>query len=365
MLMKLPLADITADPRCQMRARTNEEAIEEYAAIYLGEADPDEQLPPLKVVHDRAAGCYWLYDGFHRLAAAELAGLAEVDVEVCEGDFAFARHLARKANRGHGVRLTNDDKRRLVLTALEDHPQMSDRAIARECGVSPPFVGKVRSTENVFSGAIRVGSDGRAIDTSSIGRKAPEWTDAWRGHLEGVEDAVLQLVPLTEIRLSKDLYHREAMCEDAIERYALRYGHPEQRHRMPPVRALRVRNDPEHPWVYIWDGFMRVKAASKAGLSSIPAGVFTVDTWSDARMLSCAADRGHDEEFGRDPPLSMDDLRYNIRLLAKTEEPKAGPWWGPEALADWHQQEPFSEEEIAERLDLPLSFVRETLKAAP
>lgn len=51
------------------------------------------------------------------------------------------------ANASHGLRRTNDDKRRAVLTLLNDleWAKWSDREIARACGVTHPFVAKQRA----------------------------------------------------------------------------------------------------------------------------------------------------------------------------------------------------------------------------
>lgn len=51
------------------------------------------------------------------------------------------------ANADHGLRRTNDDKRRAVLMLLQDEVwgQWNDSKIARACAVSQPFVTKVRS----------------------------------------------------------------------------------------------------------------------------------------------------------------------------------------------------------------------------
>lgn len=167
---KIDLLRITADPRLQMRVKTDEEAVEQYRAIYAGEVPG--ALPPLAVVQDKLI--YWLIDGFHRRLGAELAGLVEVEVIITPGDFAIARDMARAANRSHGVRLANADKRRIVETALEDKRDLSDHAIAEHCGVSQPFVSKIRhqlaQTDNGYQSTERIGRDGRTTETANIGK---------------------------------------------------------------------------------------------------------------------------------------------------------------------------------------------------
>ncbi len=52
-------------------------------------------------------------------------------------------------NSTHGLRRSNTDKRKAVMTLLQDSEwsQWSDRVIAKQCQVSPTFVAKVRNQE--------------------------------------------------------------------------------------------------------------------------------------------------------------------------------------------------------------------------
>ena len=61
---------------------------------------------------------------------------------------------AHDANQPHGLRRTNEDKRRAMMTILEDGAWCgwADNEIARRCAVSQPFVGKMRSLITVISG---------------------------------------------------------------------------------------------------------------------------------------------------------------------------------------------------------------------
>jgi hypothetical protein len=65
----------------------------------------------------------------------------------------YAEHLERE---------TNPDKRRAVEIALREFGKLSDREIARMCGVSQPFVGALRPRLiTVISAEKRRGADGR------------------------------------------------------------------------------------------------------------------------------------------------------------------------------------------------------------
>jgi hypothetical protein len=82
-----------------------------------------------------------------------------------------ARWLAAGANQKNGIRRTNADKRRAVEMALKAQPKKSYRAVATHVGVSQPFVGSVRSTDNRYQSSERTGRDGRTTNTSNIGRR--------------------------------------------------------------------------------------------------------------------------------------------------------------------------------------------------
>ena len=52
------------------------------------------------------------------------------------------------ANQAHGLRRSNADKRKAVMTLLgdEEWSQWSNREIGRRCGVSPEFVNRLRKS---------------------------------------------------------------------------------------------------------------------------------------------------------------------------------------------------------------------------
>lgn len=78
---------------------------------------------------------------------------------------------AAGANKTHGLRRTNADKRRAVEMALSVAGGRSDHWIAERCGVSPTTVGTVRaSLSNLDSQVERKGRDGRTTRTANIGR---------------------------------------------------------------------------------------------------------------------------------------------------------------------------------------------------
>lgn len=103
-------------------------------------------LPPVVVFFDGVD--HWLADGFHRCHAALRLGRDEIPVVVQTGTRRDAVLFSAGANREHGLRRTNDDKRKAVVTLLNDAEwsKWSNSEIARRCGVSHQFVNDQRSS---------------------------------------------------------------------------------------------------------------------------------------------------------------------------------------------------------------------------
>jgi len=140
MVKKLNLNAIRIDGGTQPRERINMEVVGDYAeAIKVG-----IEFPPVIVFHDGAEN--WLADGFHRYHAHKQAGKASIEAEVRAGTLLDAKLLAVGANGSHGLRRTNEDKRRAVQMVLDEPAwnDWSDRKIAEVCGVSVPFVSAIR-----------------------------------------------------------------------------------------------------------------------------------------------------------------------------------------------------------------------------
>lgn len=175
----IKISDIRLDGGTQSRAAINEATVAEYADAM---EDQDTVFPPCIVYYDGKS--YWLADGFHRVAAWERAGRVEVPAEVRQGDRRAAILHSCGANAAHGLRRTNDDKRRAVMTLLEDGEwaNWSDRQIARQCGVSQPFVSKMRTSlsDNGYQMAeartvVRNGTTYQQ-NTANIGKREPAET---------------------------------------------------------------------------------------------------------------------------------------------------------------------------------------------
>jgi hypothetical protein len=177
----LQLETIRLDGGTQQR-----EAIDENHVAELSEAvKAGRSLPPGRVYFDGSD--YWLARGFHRWHAHKRAGKAAMECEVVTGSKREAVLDACGDNSDHGLKRTNADKRKAVLTLLRDEEWggRSDRWIADAAKVSGPFVANLRAatslpaapthqetpTANVCSS--RTGKDGkeRAYAPHGTGKK--------------------------------------------------------------------------------------------------------------------------------------------------------------------------------------------------
>ena len=136
----LNLSAIIIDKGTQSRAQISEDAVSDYAeAMQAG-----DQFPPITVYHDGVD--YYLADGFHRLHAAKRLGKASIQADVKTGTLRDAILYSLGANRDHGLRRSNADKRKCVQTLLDDFEwgELSVNEMARICGVSPQLVNAVK-----------------------------------------------------------------------------------------------------------------------------------------------------------------------------------------------------------------------------
>ena len=88
----------------------------------------------------------WLGDGFHRYHAHKRAGHKTIECEVINGTKRDAWKFSRGANDDHGLQRTNEEKRDIVISVLEDieYADATDREIAKICKVSAMTVGRVK-----------------------------------------------------------------------------------------------------------------------------------------------------------------------------------------------------------------------------
>ena len=138
--MLINIEKLTIDAGTQSREAISEEAIARYAED-MKNGDP---FPPIRVITDGVKS--YLVDGFHRYFAVKKLGKTSIEAEVTSGTLRDAILASCKANKSHGLRRTNADKRKAVITMIDDFEwgMWSDSEIARQCDVSQPFVSNIR-----------------------------------------------------------------------------------------------------------------------------------------------------------------------------------------------------------------------------
>lgn len=139
---QLTVSNLILSSDIQPRTAMDMVVIQEYA----DEMKSGTKFPPIEVVFDGQG--YWVWDGFHRAKAAKIAEILEILANVQNGTKQDAQWLALSANRAHGLRRTNADKKRTVELALE-HPNAinkSLREIADHCGVSYQTIANYKNT---------------------------------------------------------------------------------------------------------------------------------------------------------------------------------------------------------------------------
>ena len=156
----IEISEITLDQAIQSRVELSKQVIEDYSENMAAGAD----FPPVSIFDD--GDKLWLSDGFHRICASEKAGKEAISAKVQPGTRRDAILFSVGVNATHGLRRTNADKRKAVQKLLGDPEWMtwSDGVISSNCGVSQPFVSKLRheTTDNGYeSPDIRKGADGR------------------------------------------------------------------------------------------------------------------------------------------------------------------------------------------------------------
>lgn len=140
-MKKLNINNIIIDKGTQSRAAISEDTVTDYAeAMQAG-----DEFPPVITFFDGVD--YYLADGFHRLHAVKRLGKTSIQADVRTGTLRDAILYSLGANRDHGLRRSNADKRKCVQTLLDDFEwgDLSVNEMARICGVSPQLVLAVKA----------------------------------------------------------------------------------------------------------------------------------------------------------------------------------------------------------------------------
>ena len=135
------IADLKIDPDLQCRAKGTQKSIVAEYAVAMKRGD---LFPPIVVFRD-ARGALLVAQGFHRVAAAQLAGLESIAADVRTGSKREALLFAAGSDLSVGLRRTNADKRTAVGLMLAAYPKWSDRKIGDACRVDHKTVGTIRT----------------------------------------------------------------------------------------------------------------------------------------------------------------------------------------------------------------------------
>lgn len=150
--------DIILDGGTQNRVIMDNSIITEYAEAMLQKGS---DFPPIVLFKDNKKH-YWLADGFHRLEAMKSNGFTKYKCVVHYGSLREAILYSLSANASHGLRRTNEDKRKAVLTLLNDDEwkKYSAEKLSEISGVSARTIGNIKKELGLDTNNI-IGKDGR------------------------------------------------------------------------------------------------------------------------------------------------------------------------------------------------------------
>lgn len=167
----LNIGALVLDQKLQSRTEINEQTIEDYSdAIKAG-----DEFPPVLVYFDGVH--YYLTDGYHRYHAHKKAGKAGIVCEIVNGTFRDAVLRATSVNSKHGMRRTYADKRKAVMTLIEDFEwdTWSNAEMAAHCGVSTAFVSNLRSESGKTSDTVKYRTaTGKVMEKKKAPGRAPK-----------------------------------------------------------------------------------------------------------------------------------------------------------------------------------------------
>lgn len=186
--MNISLDKIKINCGTQARADINLEIVINYSEALLEGAI----FPPVTVFFD--GDHYYLADGFHRYLANEHANSPNIECTVINGTLREAILFSLSANYDHGLHRTNSDKRKAVVTMLEDFEwtDWSDREIAKWCKVSHKLVATIRNEMGIKKTEVKYERDGKVLTKSiehnkKINKKTESEDDSFMGEVPDEE----------------------------------------------------------------------------------------------------------------------------------------------------------------------------------
>ena len=202
----MKITQLKIELQTQSRVAINQDTVSEYADAMMD----GEKFPPVTAFYD--GKYYYLADGYHRYFAAKKAGLDDIDCDVKNGTLRDAVLFSVGVNSAHGLRRSNEDKRKAVMTLLDDveWAEWSDVTIAKKCQVTSAFVGRVRKVIKLVAGNREdfdskrkyVNKHGTVVDveTKNLGRPMQEppevmplYDEEEDHHVQELSDANVEL----------------------------------------------------------------------------------------------------------------------------------------------------------------------------
>lgn len=201
------LADLVLNPELQCRAKgLDADTVDEYAAAMRDGA----VFPPVKVID--VDGTLFLVDGWHREAASRKTMAAHINAIVETGTWEDALVAAAQANPTHGLRRTNDDKRKAVILLLSS---------AKYAGLSGRKLGEVARVSHTHVDAVRQHyglKPGQVLTVEMRKRHDGEATGEWVSLQTGAEKWVVKVLDAVRRASVDELARQSDHNKDEVRR---------------------------------------------------------------------------------------------------------------------------------------------------
>jgi hypothetical protein len=158
----VPIAslDLRESRKYWPRVEPDKERIREFRELF--EAGSTDVPPIVVTAHPKRQGAFLLVDGWHRVAALKAAKMDAALADLLPpGTDVFAEAVKRTAISTKP--LSRQEKRAAAKRLLKEHPDWSERAIARAAGVSHTFV------SNLSPGSGNVATSHEPTDDGHVG----------------------------------------------------------------------------------------------------------------------------------------------------------------------------------------------------
>jgi hypothetical protein len=147
----MPIEKLRRDGGTQPRQCLDPDVVAEYGELL---AEGKEFRDPVEAFFDGEN--FWLVDGYHRCEAYDAREILRAPVKIFMGSLRDAILYSCGVNSVHGLRRSDSDKRRAVLTLLNDPEwqQWSSKEIARRCRVGHSHVCRIRNEQQALGNKV-------------------------------------------------------------------------------------------------------------------------------------------------------------------------------------------------------------------